>query len=125
MVVTRNIDVVCTVLFHVVTNMRSGIARIAQKLWRNSYLRLHTRNRKVQGGSNMTWTNCDLFTHKQSRSYLNHLVYGESVLSIKNMFHSPAPSFFPPVTNICLRANSWLLLKTQSLLGYISVSMNE
>ena len=28
----------------------------------------------VQGGSNMTGTNCDLFTHKQSRSYLNHLV---------------------------------------------------
>jgi hypothetical protein len=23
----------------------------------------------------MTGTNCDLFTHKQSRSYLNHLVY--------------------------------------------------
>jgi hypothetical protein len=29
----------------------------------------------IQGGSNMTGTNCDLFTHKQSRSYLNHLVY--------------------------------------------------
>ena len=27
----------------------------------------------LQGGSNMTGTNCDLFTHKQSRSYLNHL----------------------------------------------------
>jgi hypothetical protein len=26
----------------------------------------------VQGGSNMTGTNCDLFTHNQSRSYLNH-----------------------------------------------------
>jgi hypothetical protein len=23
----------------------------------------------------MTGTNCDLFTHKSSRSYLNHLVY--------------------------------------------------
>ena len=30
---------------------------------------------KIQGGSNMTGTNCDLFTHKSSRSYLNHLVY--------------------------------------------------
>jgi hypothetical protein len=30
----------------------------------------------VQGGSKMTGTNCDLFTHKSSRSYLNHLVYG-------------------------------------------------
>jgi hypothetical protein len=28
----------------------------------------------MQGGSNMTGTNCDLFTHKSSRSYLNHLV---------------------------------------------------
>ena len=28
----------------------------------------------LQGGSNMTGTNCDLFTHNQSRSYLNHLV---------------------------------------------------
>jgi hypothetical protein len=30
----------------------------------------------VQGGSNMTGTNCDWFTHSQSRSYLNHLVSG-------------------------------------------------
>jgi hypothetical protein len=29
---------------------------------------------KIQGGSYMTGTNCDLFTHNQSRSYLNHLV---------------------------------------------------
>jgi hypothetical protein len=29
---------------------------------------------KLQGGSNMTGTNWDLFTHNQSRSYLNHLV---------------------------------------------------
>jgi preprotein translocase subunit SecG len=28
----------------------------------------------IQGGSNITGTNCDLFTHNQSRSYLNHLV---------------------------------------------------
>jgi hypothetical protein len=31
-----------------------------------------------QGGSNMTGTNCDLFTHNQSRSYLNHLVFHSS-----------------------------------------------
>jgi hypothetical protein len=30
---------------------------------------------EIQGGSNMTGTNCDLYTHKSSRSYLNHLVY--------------------------------------------------
>jgi hypothetical protein len=28
----------------------------------------------IQGGSYMTGTNCDLFTHKYSRSYLNQLV---------------------------------------------------
>ena len=27
----------------------------------------------IQDGSNMTGINCDLFTHNQSRSYLNHL----------------------------------------------------
>ena len=32
----------------------------------------------IQGGSNMTGTNCDLFTHNQSRSYLNHLVFTKS-----------------------------------------------
>jgi hypothetical protein len=29
----------------------------------------------LQGGSNMSGTNCILFTHNQSRSYLNHLVF--------------------------------------------------
>ena len=29
----------------------------------------------IQCGSNMTGTNCDLFTNKSSRSYLNHLVH--------------------------------------------------
>jgi hypothetical protein len=28
----------------------------------------------IQGGSNMTGTNCDLFTYNQSRSYLNHFL---------------------------------------------------
>ena len=36
---------------------------------------------KVQGGSNMTGTNCDVFTHKSSRSYLNHLVLCSSTQS--------------------------------------------
>jgi hypothetical protein len=40
------------------------------------YLALHINGlEKVQGGSDMTGTNCDLFTHNQSRSYLNHLEY--------------------------------------------------
>jgi hypothetical protein len=34
----------------------------------------HSCDLKIQGGSNMTGTNCDLFTHKSSRSCLNHLV---------------------------------------------------
>ena len=33
-----------------------------------------SRVAEIQGGSNMTGTNSDLFAHKQSRSYLNHLV---------------------------------------------------
>jgi hypothetical protein len=32
-------------------------------------------NMYIQGGSNMTGSNCDLFTHKSSLSYLNHLVF--------------------------------------------------
>ena len=35
---------------------------------------IHVTITQIQGGSNMTGTNCDLFTHNQSRSYLNHLV---------------------------------------------------
>jgi hypothetical protein len=31
----------------------------------------------------MTGTNCDLFTHKSSRSYLNHLVLGQKTLKGK------------------------------------------
>jgi hypothetical protein len=38
------------------------------------YCCITTYTKNVQGGSNMTGTNCDLFTHKQSRSYVNHLV---------------------------------------------------
>ena len=30
---------------------------------------------KIQGGSNMTGTDCLEFTHKKSRSYLNHVVF--------------------------------------------------
>jgi hypothetical protein len=37
----------------------------------------------IQGGLDMTGTNCDLFTHKQSRSYLNHLVYNTYISSLK------------------------------------------
>jgi hypothetical protein len=40
------------------------------------YKSLSIAVRLIQGGSNMTGTNCDLFTHNQSRSYLNHLLRG-------------------------------------------------
>ena len=39
---------------------------------------MRKRKFEIQDGSNMTGTNCDLFTHKQSRSYLNHLVYAQT-----------------------------------------------
>jgi hypothetical protein len=35
----------------------------------------------IQGCSDMTGTNCDLFTHNQSQSYLNHLVCGNQTRS--------------------------------------------
>ena len=34
----------------------------------------------------MTWTNCDLFTHSQSRSYSNHLVKKSLVSNHEYMF---------------------------------------
>ena len=43
----------------------------------------------VQGGSNMTGTNCDFFTHNQSRSYLNHLVPTTlTTIFFKHVYHS-------------------------------------
>ena len=49
----------------------------------------------VQGGSNMTGTNCDLFTHKSSRSYLNHLVYSNSArcMPLQNTDSSSSDSY--------------------------------
>jgi hypothetical protein len=38
-------------------------------------------NSVLQGGSNITGTNCDLFTHNRSRSYLNHLVFAVGYIS--------------------------------------------
>jgi hypothetical protein len=34
----------------------------------------------------MTGTNCDLFTHKQSRSYLNHLVLALKICRIVTIY---------------------------------------
>jgi hypothetical protein len=38
----------------------------------------------------MTGTNCDLFTHNQSRAYLNHLVYVRTYGELCNQFGSQA-----------------------------------
>jgi hypothetical protein len=45
---------------------------------------------QVQGGSNMTGTNCNLFTHKQSRSYLNHLVHSGSCWATETLRLAPS-----------------------------------
>jgi hypothetical protein len=45
------------------------------QLLSETFLILSGIQRDIQGGSNMTGTDCVLFTHKSSRSYLNYLVY--------------------------------------------------
>jgi hypothetical protein len=45
-------------------------------------------NSEIQGGSNMTGTNCDMFTHKSSWSYLNHLVHNINTRTKCNL-HQP------------------------------------
>jgi hypothetical protein len=45
----------------------------------------------VQGGSNMTGTNFDLFTHKSSRSYLNHLVLSNISATTAPVERWPSP----------------------------------
>jgi hypothetical protein len=45
----------------------------------------------------MTRTNCDLFTHNQSRSYLNHLVYRFLIISprlLTNVLKLPESALF-------------------------------
>ena len=37
----------------------------------------------IQGGSNMIGTNCDLFTHISSRSYLNNLVFHSLIILVQ------------------------------------------
>ena len=49
----------------------------------------------VQGGSNMTGTNCDLFTYKSSQSYLNHLLCMYMYVCIYIHIHTPWSRDFP------------------------------
>jgi hypothetical protein len=41
---------------------------------------------KMQGGSNMTGTNSDLFTHKSFRLYSNHRVYQYFILFYRSKY---------------------------------------
>ena len=50
----------------------------------------------IQGGSNMTGTNCDLFIHNQSRSYLNHLVR-----SVRNSQTAQCTALERPISGCC------------------------
>ena len=53
---------------------------ITDSVWISEFCGGHV---KLQGGSNMTGTNCDLFRHNQSRLYLNHLVFLPAKFVIK------------------------------------------
>jgi hypothetical protein len=59
------------------------------------------KHTKVQGGSNMTGTDYGLFTHNQSRSYLNHLVLRLSVVGTGLLY----PTGRVPDTHFCQRLN--------------------
>jgi hypothetical protein len=73
----------------------------------------------IQGGSNMTGTNCDLFTHNKSQSYLNHLVFGNYKL-----WSSLCSFLWFLITSSLLGPNifflSTLFLNTLSLYSYFS-----
>jgi hypothetical protein len=58
-----------TLYIHETTHV-SAVYSVAAILWLQFMVHV-----MLQVGSNMTGTNCDLFTHKQSRSYLNYLVF--------------------------------------------------
>jgi hypothetical protein len=97
----------------------------------------------VRGGSNMTGTNCDLFTHNKSRSYLNHLVLGRSLGAFAklrratiNFVMSVCPHrrarlpingilwdlIFDTVSNIC-RENSSFIKIRQKITGILHVEV--
>jgi hypothetical protein len=59
----------------------------------------------------MTGTNCDLFTHNQSRSYLNHLVKPNSCFDFGSCY-----SFLQDVF-------SYLLLRTQFMYSPFLVTL--
>jgi hypothetical protein len=56
----------------------------------------------------MTGTNCDLFTHSQSRSYLNHLVHQKTYRrnQSKSSYRYKVVQIRPGQTVTCLHTNS-------------------
>ena len=55
----------------------------------------------------MTGTNCDLFTHKSSRSYLNHLVFKHlywyfTIIINSYHHHHHHPPYLPPLLSYCM-----------------------
>ena len=72
--------------------------------------RTHFNVTFIQGGSNMTGTNCDLFTHNQSRSYLNHLVHTLPVFWNITNARCPPSNF----STILLKARKFLPNDTAS-----------
>ena len=58
----------------------------------------------VQGGSNMTGTDCLQFTHKKSRSYLNHLV-SKSIIFLQALVEGQRrPSVGQRIGNVAKKA---------------------
>jgi hypothetical protein len=85
----------------------------------------------VQGGSNMTGTNCD-FTDKSSRSYLNHLVILLINAALRNKFKSsyiykmPAINQFRITWHILWHSyfmNEWKLILSNILTDGCSLRM--
>jgi hypothetical protein len=73
----------------------------------------------------MTGTNCDLFTHNQSRSYLNHLVYFDNefhsyfILDGRKAELNTLGSFYCGLTNIRCNRNSMSRLGTVSRCSFM------
>jgi hypothetical protein len=62
-------------IYYGACTLHAGYIRLHVHMYTHKPIRSRAATQEciIQGGSNMTGTNCDLFTHNQSRSYLNHL----------------------------------------------------
>jgi len=70
----------CSISFGLMMIMNNELAAKVGHNYICTHTHTHTHTHtQTQGGSNMTGTDVARFTHKQSRSYLNHLVYRTAV----------------------------------------------